>query len=133
MERKCLERLRVLSNALNNVNQLPQEQLQLNLMDKRRQSQHSTIQHQVPTQVQRPQLMTNPSTITLSPSVNTPTNRVRQSLAIHGGRPIAASGGMGGIIVNRRDSISLPPSPTRSMVIKKETLLSSGGGDSIGK
>ena len=115
------------------MNQQPQQQLQLTLLDKRRHSQQSNLQHQGPTQVQRHHLMTGSSTITLSPSVNTPSNKVRQPFTIHGGSAVTTSGRLGGIIVNRRDSISLPPSPTRTMVIKKETFLPSGSGDPIGK
>ena len=76
--------------------------------------------------------MTIPSTITLTPSsANTPSNRVRQPVSVHGGN--LKSGRLGGVVFNRRDSISLPPSPTRSMLIKKETLVSSGNGEPIGK
>ena len=134
VEKKCLERLRGFSNALNNVSQRPQpQQLQLSLLDKRRQSQQSILQHQGPTQVQRHHLMTIPSTITLTPSsANTPSNRIRQPVTVHGGNLKSASGRLGGVVFNRRDSISLPPSPTRSMLIKKETLVSSGTGDPIG-
>ena len=134
VEKKCLEKLRGFSNALNNVSQRPQQQqLQLTLLDKRRQtSQQTILQHQGPTQIQRHHLMTIPSTITLTPSsANTPSNRVRQPVSVHGGN--LKSGRLGGVVFNRRDSISLPPSPTRSMLIKKETLVSSGNGEPIGK
>ena len=127
-----MEKLRGFSNALNNVSQRPQQQqLQLTLLDKRRQASHQTVlQHQGPTQVQRHHLMTIPSTITLTPSsANTPSNRVRQPVSVHGGN--LKSGRLGGVVFNRRDSISLPPSPTRSMLIKKETLVSSGNGEPI--
>ena len=135
VEKKCLERLRGFSNALNNVSQRPQQQhLQLTLLDKRRQpSQQSVLQHhQGPTQVQRHHLMTVPSTITQA-SANTPSNRIRQPVTIHGGNVKSTPGRLGGVVFNRRDSISLPPSPTRSMLIKKETLVSSGTGDPIGE
>ena len=135
VEKKCLERLRGFSNALNNVSPRPQtQQFQMSLLDKRRQSQQSILQHQGPTQVQRHHLMTIPSTITLTPSsANTPSNRIRQPVTVHGGNLKSASGRLGGVVFNRRDSISLPPSPTRSMLIKKETLVSSGTGDPIGE
>jgi hypothetical protein len=77
--------------------------------------------------------MTTPSTITVSQSSNTPSNRIRQPITIYGGNLKSSSARLGGIVFNRRDSVSLPPSPTRSLVVKKETLLSSGSGDAIGK
>ena len=139
IEKKYLERLKGFSNALNNVNQQPQhQQLQLIPLDKRRQTQQSILpqQHQAPAQVQRHHLMT---AVTLSPTVNTPSIRIRQGLGTQGRSTITTPGRIGDIVVNRRDSISLPPSPTRSLwgsrsgVIKKETFLHSSSGDPFGK
>ena len=77
--------------------------------------------------------MTSPTTISVSSASNTPSNRIRQPITIQGGNMKSSSARLGGIVFNRRDSISLPPSPTRSVVVKKETLLSSGSGEPIGK
>ena len=132
-EKKCLERLKGFSNALNNVSQQPQQQILLTLSDKRRQSQPSLLQHQGPTKVQRHHLMTSPSSLAVSSSANSPSNRVRQPITIHGGSNKATSSRLGGVVFNRRDSISLPPSPTHSLLVKKEAIVSSASGDPIGK
>ena len=132
-EKKCLERLKGFSNALNNVSQQPQQQILLTLSDKRRQSQPSLLQHQGPTKVQRHHLMTSPSSLAVSSSANSPSNRVRQPITIHGGSNKAISSRLGGVVFNRRDSISLPPSPTHSLLVKKEAIVSSASGDPIGK
>ena len=77
--------------------------------------------------------------VNVSPSVNTPSIRIRQGLGTQGRSTIATPGRLGDIVINRRDSISLPPSPTRSLwgsrsgVIKKETFLHSSSGDPFGK
>ena len=105
----------------------------MTLSDKRRQSQPSLLQHQGPTKVQRHHLMTSPSSLAVSSSANSPSNRVRQPITIHGGSNKTISSRLGGVVFNRRDSISLPPSPTHSLLVKKEAIVSSASGDPIGK
>ena len=99
---------------------------------------HRNQPHSSPAHIQRHHLMTSPSTtVTLTPnnlSSNThasnglPSSR-QSTMVVQGG---GSGGKIGGFFVNRKDSISLPPSPTRSMLIKKETLLQSSNGDAVG-
>ena len=135
VERKCLDKLKGFLNSLQNVDQQqqPKPQIQLTVLEKRRPSQQSILQQQGPPKPQQHHHTAGLSKINVSTSPNTQSTTIRQPIVVNGGSVKSSVAKLGGVIYSRSSSISLPPSPNRSMLIKKEPFISSRTTDPIGK